>query len=241
MLLNWKPWVAVCVSTWSLLAFVAWHYESTCGVFFSRACLGQYWDALRWLVLFKWVQPYQTLIGGAAALAAGTFVLVAAKQTAQEMRASENANKRQNAAVACSIIADEFRDARIHLRGSGLGYASILRPRYSFVHSATYMPSLHAIDPMLGSVVSATRRDIEEHLVSGPTSNSFRANDVASAKCFAAWHLLISVSERLHADGTFALRGGTKIPAGELRRLLEGTKVSPRELTGLYHLFDWKA
>ncbi|YCI04056.1 hypothetical protein M1D34_07475 [Ensifer sp. D2-11] len=240
-MLNWKPWVAVCVSTWSLLAFVAWHYESTCGVFLSGACFGQYWDALRWLVLLKWVHPYQTLIGGAAAVAAGTFVLVAAKQTAEHAKDIENANRRQNAIVACSIIADEFRDAKIHMSDFGLGYASYIRPKYSFVHSSTYMPSLHSIDPMLGSVVSAARRDIEEHFATNAMSPSFKANDVASAKCLAIWHLLISVSDRLSPDGTFDLRAGIKIPAGELSRLLETLKVRPKELTGLYYLFEWQA
>lgn len=72
-------WLAACL--WALLAFVSWHFESTCGVFFSSACLSEYWDGIRWIALLKWVFPYQTLIGGFAALLAGFIVLKSTRET----------------------------------------------------------------------------------------------------------------------------------------------------------------
>lgn len=239
MLLNWKPWLWAIISIWCLLAFLAWHYESTCGVFFSASCMSQYWEGLRWIILLKWVETFQTLIGGVAALAAGAFVLIAAKHSGKEAREAANAAKRQSAIIACSIIADEFRDANIHVSTSPLGFPSFAQPKFSFTHSSTYMPSLHAIDPMLGSIVSACRRDIDMHLGTRTMSPSFMADRLASAKCLAIWHLLISISGKLSADGTFALSAGNLIPAGELQSLLKGLPVKPKELIGLYYLFDW--
>lgn len=238
MRLNWKPWLWAGISIWCLLAFLAWHYESTCGVFFSGSCMGQYWDGLRWIILLKWVEPFQTLIGGVAALAAGAFVLIAARQTSEEARASENNKRLQEALVACSIVADEFRDAQIELRGymPTILYSPPRKP--SFVHSATYMPSLHAIDPMLGSIVSAHRRDIEQHFASNTID--YASCNMATAKCYVIWHLLLSISARLSPDGTFDLSNGARLPAGELPRLLGPLGVGPKDIRGLYHLFDWQ-
>lgn len=50
-------------------------------MFFSSGCLSQYWDGLRWVALLKWVSPYQTLLGGFAALLAGLIVLKSTRET----------------------------------------------------------------------------------------------------------------------------------------------------------------
>ena len=225
-------WAPLAIAGWALLAFVSWHYESTCGVFFNAACLSQYWEGLRWLVLLKWVMPYQTLLGGIGAVAAGAFVLIAAKRTAEESARSENAKRKQGAIIACSIIADKFRDARMEVD----------RPSYLSIHKKALfpqaplnLPTLHSIDPMLGSVISALKRDIEDYLIIRDARNI----KIAGAKCWVGYFLLLAVLERLQEDGTYNLRQGKPLPANSLKEVLESDHVAPRALVGLYHLFDW--
>ncbi|TGR71398.1 hypothetical protein EN837_08260 [bacterium M00.F.Ca.ET.194.01.1.1] len=95
-------WLVLCL--WALLAFVSWHYESTCGVFFASECLSEYWAGIRWIALLKWVSPYQTLLGGFAALAAGAFVLISTRETLEE-------NRRQK--VIDLQLTQDLRDAHI--------------------------------------------------------------------------------------------------------------------------------
>ncbi|MGX9992131.1 hypothetical protein ACS4RR_023710 [Rhizobium sp. Z1P35] len=115
MIDRFRRWAPIAVAIWVLTAFIAWHYESACGVFFSGVCVSQYWAGLRWILLLKWIAPYQTLLGGLAAVAAGTFVLLAAKLSSEQAQTAENARRKQSAIVACSIVADEFRDAQIQV------------------------------------------------------------------------------------------------------------------------------
>ena len=237
--MNKINWVIAGAALWLLLAFVAWHYESTCGVFFSGACFASYWDGLRWVVLAKWIHPYQTLIGGIAALAAGMFVLIAARQTSEDSRNAEHARQRRNGAVACSIVADEFRDAQIETRAAFRSFPFDVIPKPLFLQASTYIPSLHFIDPMLGSIASAAKRDVEDYLSNG-SSKSLTEARLASAKCYAVWRILLYISDNLSDEGRFDLRSGEKIPAGDLPSILAGLSVLPTQLIGLYALFDWE-
>jgi len=81
-----KYWITAALALWALLAFVAWHYESSCGVFFAGPCLEKHWDGVRHLVLLKWVKEYQTLLAGVGAIAGGAFVLISTRMTIAENR-----------------------------------------------------------------------------------------------------------------------------------------------------------
>lgn len=234
MLSVWKRHIFVFATSWSLLAFVAWHYESTCGAFFSAECGARYWDGLRWIVLLKWVATYQTLLGGLAAVAAGTFVLLAAKATSAEAQRAENLRRKRAARVACSIITDEFRDAIRPLRE----YSSFLPKSSPFTQTPTYIPIIHEIDPSLGSIVSAQKRDIEETILS--TSYDPKVRNTAIARCHMMYHLLIAVADTLNENGTYSFRERGRIPAGSLDRQLRDIQINPKSIVGLYALFDWE-
>lgn len=225
---------------WALLAFVSWHYESTCGVFFSSSCLTEYWDGLRWIILLKWVSTYQTLIAGMLAVAAGAFALIAARHSTATTLALEDAKSKRSAIIACSIVADEFRDAAYRASQNYLGAGLEIIDRSSpFVQTNTFVTTLHAVDPMLGSIVSAQRRDIEEALSSRSIQDLYRTLREARAKSYVVWHLLLSVAERLDQSGRFDLSNGEKLSPGNLPNLLKRDKVDPKSLVGLYGLFDW--
>lgn len=235
MIDSYKKWAVVGVSLWALTAFIAWHVESTCGMFLSGACFSDYWEGIRWIVLLKWVKEYQTLIGGFAALAAGAFVLLAAKQTSKDADRAENSKRKYTSEVACSLVADEFRDAQQLVTTATY---TVHNAGPIFPQSSSFLPALHAIDPMLGSIVSAQRRDIEEFMRSS-SENRFGQYKYASAKCYMIWHLLLFISTRLQEDGTYNLRNGEPIPAGILKRVVGNSGIDVKALTGLYSLFDW--
>ncbi|MBY5815439.1 hypothetical protein HFN60_07210 [Rhizobium leguminosarum] len=237
MIDGFRRWAPIAVAIWALMAFIAWHYESACGFFFSGVCFSQYWAGLRWILLLKWIAPYQTLLGGLAAVAAGTFVLLAAKLSSEQAQTAENARRKQSAIVACSIVAGEFRDAQIQVSSGPFNFP---KPPTPFAQSTTYIPLLHSIDPMLGSIVSAQKRDVQQHLDSSGGFDAYRAVQVTQAKCYLVWHLLLSISERLDAGGTYNLRSGKQLPAGQLKSLLNDLSVAPRSLTGVHFLFDWE-
>lgn len=230
-------WVGVCL--WVLLAFVSWHYESSCGVFFYSDCFSQYWEGLRWIALLKWVSPYQTLVAGVFAVAGGAFALIAAKHATATTLSLENAKKRQASLVACSIIADEFRDAVLLLsqtRGHAMLVAKVSSP---FVQTPLYLATIHAIDPLLGSIVSARRREIEDAIQAMSALEAYRTITIAKVKCYFVWHMLDMISQRLDATGTYNMDGDKKLPPGILINILDETGVNPRNLSGLYKHFDW--
>ncbi|PWK65857.1 hypothetical protein [Aminobacter sp. AP02] len=82
---------AVCV--WALLAFTAAQSSSTCGAFFTGDCLRLGWQRLSHVVLLGWVEEFQTLIAGIAALGAGAFVIVSGREQIQHLRESKQREK----------------------------------------------------------------------------------------------------------------------------------------------------
>ncbi|WJH39966.1 hypothetical protein N7E02_25360 [Aliirhizobium terrae] len=237
-----KKWLVIAGCVWALLAFVAWHYESTCGVFFSGACFAEYWIGVRYLVLGKWIYHYQTLIGGVAALAAGAFVLIAAKQTSRDALQLSHIKRRQDAIVACSIISGEFRDAWAHL-GKVLGsQMMVARTNYTpFTQFPSYIPTLHAVDPLLGSVASAVKRDAESLLLSGSNADHVANANLEAARCIAMSHIVEFASNNLNSVATFSFQSdGPKVPGIGVSKLMRAIGVSPDRLIGLYSFFDWE-
>lgn len=231
-------WLGLCF--WVLVAFVSWHYESSCGVFFSSGCLSEYWVGIRWVLLLKWISTYQTLIAGVLAVAAGAFALIAARHSTATTLALEDAKNKRSAIIACSIVADEFRDAAGLASKTYFGAGLTPKDRATpFVQTPTFITGLHGIDPMLGSIVSAQRRDINDALMSNSMDDSYRLLRIARAKSYVVWHLLLSVAEELDPSGRFDLSNHKKFSSGDLPKLLKSDNVNPKSLVGLYGLFHW--
>lgn len=226
---------------WALLAFVSWHYESDCGVFFSPECGFKYWEGIRWVALLKWVFPYQTLIGGIAALAAGAFVLLAARQTSSDARSDSLAARRQSSLVACSILSGELRDAWHLLGTQGLAQLLPTRPIQSpFAQFSTYIPALHAIDPFIAALTSSVKRDVETEAMSARTYSGYKEHEIIAARCIAMSRILEFVSNNLKDDATFRFeKNGPKVPGKGVRHLIARVGVTPRQLLGLDTFFDW--
>lgn len=238
---NFKRVAWYVLPSWALVAFVSWHYESECGVFFSAECGSRYWDGIRWVALLKWVEPFQTLIGGAAALAAGVFVLLAARQTSNDARADGLAARRESSLVACSIISGELRDAWYLLGKYGLAQLAPTQPNQTpFTQFSTYIPVLHAIDPFIGALTSSVKRDAETEVLSSTLRPSHNQQEIIAAKCIAMSRILEFVSNNLREDATFRFEAnGPKVPGKGVRQLISKVGVNPRRLSGLDAFFDW--
>lgn len=236
---GFKKWAPTAGAVWILTAFVAWHFESKCGVFFSPKCLPFYWDGLRWIVLLKWVYPYQTLLGAVGAVGAGAFVLVAAQRSSKDLREAEDANRKRVAVVACSMVGSEFLDVQVNVLAATNSMHMSRSVQNTFVQTPGHMPAIHAIDSMLGSIVAAQKRDIEKFIADPSKLHSRDASREIVAKCLVIWHLLIWIGDNLDSDGTYGLRRSKPIPAGQLSSLMKNMRFEPRQLIGLYSLFDW--
>lgn len=112
-------------------------------------------------------------------------------------------------------------------------------PPSPFVQTPGYTGTLHSIDPLLGSIVSAHKREIEETIESGGNRGRYHHINEKTAKCYAVWHLLILLSDRLDETGRYDLKKTERLPAGPLVDHLRTSNVRPESLIGLYSFFDW--
>ncbi|MFC7067425.1 hypothetical protein [Brucella rhizosphaerae] len=109
---KWKSWAIGIASTWALLAFVAWHYESTCGMFLSGACFSEFLEWVRWIILLKWVNPYQQLLAGLAAVAGGAFVIFSGREQIRHLRETRERGRIDNALDGFYTIGTMVSDYR---------------------------------------------------------------------------------------------------------------------------------
>jgi len=228
------------------ILFAVWLIAFTCFKFADLGC-AQDWTIcahetgvwLRKLVLLEWASKWQTLIAGICALVAGAFVMFAANRTAHFARVTDHEARKRQSTIACSLISDEFRDAAYQI-----AHYPPDRTRNYFPSTSAYLPSLSQINPMLSSIISATKRDallhIEDSLAKmlyGGVSPVARHKE--AAKCYAIWRILFHISENMKDNGTFDLFNEGSIPAKELNNMLISLAVSPKSLTGLSGFFDW--
>ncbi len=101
---KWKSWAIGIGAAWVLLAFIAWNYESTCGMFLSGKCAELYWDGLRHVLLLKWVYPYKELLAGMAALGGGAFVVIAGREQISHLRESKKRERLEQALDSFYIV-----------------------------------------------------------------------------------------------------------------------------------------
>jgi hypothetical protein len=107
-----KKWVPVLASVWAFLAFFVWHFESRCGAPFSPSCIPYYWEGARWVVLFKWLNPYQTLIAGLAAVIGGWGAVYAARLTVDAARELGRQQQRDVLVANASYLSEMFRQVQ---------------------------------------------------------------------------------------------------------------------------------
>jgi hypothetical protein len=92
---------------------------------------------------------------------------------------------------------------------------------------------------MLGSIVSAQKRDIEHSILSGGNTGRYHHINEMKAKSYVVWHMLLMISERLDEAGKYDLNNPEKLPAGPLTGILHELGIPPARLIGLYSLLDW--
>ncbi|MBC8719286.1 hypothetical protein [Ochrobactrum sp. Marseille-Q0166] len=215
-----KYWAIGIASTWALLAFVAWHYESTCGMFLSGACFSAYFEGARWILLLKWVEPYQTLIGGSLALGAGVFVLVSAREQVRASEQTENKRRKQAAIISCANVSSEFYDLISDLnkhqnhtrRTYGVNYNSTTK---MFNLKATSSAQLSVINVDLSKKAYYYYRASQTLLVN--SSYSLLDYSKAKAHCLVWAYLLRYISQNLSDDATFQIDQSHPIPLKELK------------------------
>lgn len=235
---KWKSWAFGIGAGWVLLAFVAWHYESTCGMFLSGACFSVYWDSLRKIVLLKWVYSYQTLLGGLAAVIGGAFVLFAASASTKSAERAANKAHLKSSLIACSIISDEFRELSIEMRKIRTQHSIPLIVSEHLPTLPSYLPQLHHISPMLGSMISAVRRDAES-AAKDRSSHTYDWN-VVIAKSYAISAALSEIEKNLSDDGTYDFGNGELFAGADLSNRTRVMGIPPKALIGWYALFDWE-
>ncbi|WP_421505566.1 hypothetical protein [Brucella pseudogrignonensis] len=142
---KWKSWAFGIGAGWVLLAFVSWHVDSTCGVFFSKACFSEFLEWARWIILLKWVNPYQQLLAGMAAVAGGAFVIFAGREQIQHLRETRARERIDNALDGFYTIGTMVSDYRrqITIESARTAPAPIPTPDPSLLRD------LHYISPQL--------------------------------------------------------------------------------------------
>jgi len=86
---KWKSWAIGIGAGWVLLAFLSWHYETSCGSIFGLSCRKLYWSNFRGFFLLRWIEPYQQILSGLLALLGGAFVLVAGREQIKNLNDSK--------------------------------------------------------------------------------------------------------------------------------------------------------
>ncbi|MFK3663966.1 hypothetical protein ACI2JN_01735 [Ochrobactrum teleogrylli] len=234
---KWKSWAIGVGAGWVLLAFIAWQFESTCGVFLSGACLSTYWDVLRSIVLMKWVKEFQTLVGGILALGAGTFVLLAASVTARSTERETNKQQVKFSIIACSIIADEFEELSRELkkvRSYLYGPLDVSNHLKTLPH---YLPQIHYISPTLGTMISYTRREAE--LSAADLQYDVTERLLVVANLLLAATALREIRSNLSEKGTFEPDAAKRFSGDIIAKTIRRLGVPPKALSPWESLFDW--
>ncbi len=222
---------------WALLAFVSWHYESTCGVFFASGCLSEYWVGIRWIALLKWVTPYQALLAGIAAVVGGYFVLLSQRLQIDEARrigvASKDASFRAALATVrseCLHVADHLGSDELHTSTKTLDFT-----RASFPIFADRDPRLLHITM---SVTHRLEKALEEKTKGRESAFSQTKFLWYSSIGMAFAELLIQVSEKLSAKEDASVSYAS-FDGHRLYSFLERRGQSPSVLFELGAYFRW--
>ncbi|MCK4205278.1 hypothetical protein J3U99_10915 [Brucella pituitosa] len=221
---KWKSWAIGIASTWVLLAFIAWQAESDCGVFFSRACFSESLSVARWIILLKWISPYQTLIAGLAAVAGGGFVLW-----------SQVLQIRENRTIAAEKRIDDFKSALAITRAEIIHISDHLYKETLYTenanlnHTRSNLQTIASFDPRLLHITMSVLNRLDKALQEKAKGDASSFSSVKFAwfssvgLCFA--DLLRQVQYRLEKGAPLQVEHGS----------FDGTQVYEFLLNRLQH------
>jgi hypothetical protein len=216
---------------WALLAFVAWHYESTCGMFLSGACWATYWDGLRHVLLLKWVWDFQTLVAGVLTLIGAFAVMYTAWYKINETRKDESDKRRRDITSAYIAISDEFAEAAKTLAT----HKDETSTQYDiFKITPDLILTVSGHNPVLTSIIKATMSDARKALSAQKTTNN-----AVAARCYIIRYLIDAESVELSdvdvRNSKVKMRSGTDA----LFRQMQYLKVKRGEVGLLADYIDW--
>src|SRR5690606_33444891 len=90
----------------------------------------------------------------------------------KENRRLENQRQKSEAAVACTIVSSEFRDAIIEMQRLEHTSQPLHGASNPFPRSYAFLPTLCSIDPQLGPIITARLRDATKS-INAPTYVNF--------------------------------------------------------------------
>ncbi|UGX87107.1 hypothetical protein [Phyllobacterium meliloti] len=197
-------------------------------------CLTIIGSDFRDLLKFEWVEKYQTLLGGLAALGAGAFVLLAARHATNDARATASAIKRQNSVTAGTLVGAKFIDTAVAI--SSTPYKGRTQ---DFSDIRAQAAQLSQIDPMLASVVLAAVREASSFDFGNLQDSQVTLRHGAAGQCYAMARILHHIVENLKIDGTYDFRNEVSIPPAELVSNLGHLAIEKEQIRPLDVFFDW--
>lgn len=236
---NYK-WLTGILIIWLLLAF-SFLIISIDHPLLSAETATKIYKTINDVVLLKWVTKYQALLAGLAALVGGAFVIIANKTTMNNQRIIDDNRTRSLAKVACSIVADEFRDVDEPFT---LTYNYDSKPidmSNYFKQTDSYLHIIHNINPQLGSIISANKRDIIKYLSNIGIIKEYKNRNLQRARSAACYHILLHVLKNLNSDGSFDMDTMKPIPISSIISHVKQLPCPQTDLIGLYTFFDWAA
>jgi hypothetical protein len=211
--------------------------ESKCGFFFSQACISESLSGARWIILLKWISPYQTLIAGLAAVAGGGFALW-----------SQAIQIRENRSIAARKRIDDFKSALAITRAEIIHISDHLYKETLYMenanldHTRSNLQTIASFDPRLLHITMSVLNRLEKALQENAKGDASSFSSVKFAwfssvgLCFA--ELLSQVQSRLEKGAPLQVEhgsfDGTKVYEFLLNRL-----QGPDKLFELGPYFVW--
>lgn len=226
---KWKSRAIGIGAAWVLLAFVSWHVESKCGVFFSYGCFSEFLTWSRRIILLKWIEPYQTLIAGLCAIAGGAFALSAAKLQTENQKKVADERDRSQMISGLYLVSNYFYRAstehRIN-RGSGLSFAS---------KAESLLPLVTGCSPYLPDFIHSAVEYLRVH-----EASKSKNRIPASVRLYATSCLFAEAAKYLskRENGVILQRGELKFQATALLAYIEKYDGDKKDIGPLREFFD---
>ena len=231
---KWKHPLIFCVCAWVLLAFVVLMERSSSHLFSSETG-AKIWKIFGDIILFKGVSKYQTLLAGLAAIIGGSFVLITAKMSSAKADEARLLKQRQDAIAACTLVSIEFRQAAYQMI-----YYKYENDIPYFTNTASFLPKLANIDPMLADIVASCKNNAMLFLMKDRQNSSVKSLHTTALECYMIWQILLYVAENIKPDGSFDLRNTSKIPPKDMWPVIKSLLAQPKDAIGYWAFFDWQ-
>jgi hypothetical protein len=229
-----KTYLIFAGALWALLAFVAWHYESTCGMFLSGSCWATYWAGLRRVLLLKWVEDYQTLVAGLLAFAAGTFAYTATSLKIKHEQAAESRRRTEEQGNACAILAADFFMAFQTLVKS-ISDANTIKQSTALriiPHPQTF--KVYEIDRHLGMALTAIQEAAHDY-----QNLDEDMQRITSVECLMLAQIFRQAADEIYESGLFSLQLSSVTPSHHLLTIMKDLGVTVDDVDLLAPFLDW--